>query len=287
MGINGGTGIVGSGATLGGSGIHINRGGGGSGFDPDAQAFIDAVGADATISEYINTMFLGMKGEGTTNGTNFYSKLYAVYPMAPSDASTISDATTKWNAVNPLDTDAAFRITWTNTPLFSLSLGVGQNGSNNAFGNTHFIESANMTAGNNGTTFSVSDLPASGNYYMGGALTGFNFAQRLAFNASWGVYSANQLISSSFSVGVNTASRRSATDFESYRNGVSAGTNIANASGQSTVNFFLLGLNNGGSLFNPFTGGYIDFAVLHDGLTANEAQDLYDVINTWKTNLGR
>jgi hypothetical protein len=32
--------------------------GGGSGFDPDAQAFIDAVGADATISEYINTMFL-------------------------------------------------------------------------------------------------------------------------------------------------------------------------------------------------------------------------------------
>jgi hypothetical protein len=29
MGINGGTGIVGSGATLGGSGIHINRGGGG------------------------------------------------------------------------------------------------------------------------------------------------------------------------------------------------------------------------------------------------------------------
>ena len=58
MGINGGTGIVGSGAALGGSGIHINRGGGGSGFDPDAQAFIDAVGADATISEYINTMFL-------------------------------------------------------------------------------------------------------------------------------------------------------------------------------------------------------------------------------------
>jgi hypothetical protein len=31
--------------------------GGGSGFDPDAQAFIDAVGADATISEYINTCF--------------------------------------------------------------------------------------------------------------------------------------------------------------------------------------------------------------------------------------
>ena len=28
MGINGGTGIVGSGAALGGSGIHINRGGG-------------------------------------------------------------------------------------------------------------------------------------------------------------------------------------------------------------------------------------------------------------------
>jgi len=258
--------------------------GGGSGFDPDAQAFIDAVGADATISEYINTMFLGMKGEGTTNGTNFYSKLYAVYPMAPSDASTISADTTKWNAVNPLDTDAAFRITWTNTPLFSLSLGVGQNGSNNAFGNTHFIESANMTAGNNGSTMSVSRQSTVFNSYSFGTNVGTLFAQRKTGNH--GVFSSGITISTTAALDVYTASRLNATDLKLYRNGTQASTSATSASTQSTGSCFILAFNNGVAPSSIFDGA-IDFTVIHDGLTANESQDLYDVINTWKTNLGR
>jgi hypothetical protein len=47
-----------------------------------------------------------------------------------------------------------------------------------------------------------------------------------------------------------------------------------------------LAINDAGAPSNSFDGA-IDFVVIHDGLTANESQDLYDVINTWKTNLGR
>jgi hypothetical protein len=252
-------------------------------FDPDAQAFIDAVGADATIAGYINTMFLGMKGTGTTNGTNFYSKLYAVYPMSPSDVSTISVDTTKWNAVNPLDTDAAFRITWTNTPLFSLSLGVGQNGSNNAYGNTHFIESASMTAGNNGSTISVSRQSTVFNSYSFGINVGATFAQRVT--STHGVFSSGVFLSTTAALDVYTASRLNATDFKLYRNGTQASTSATSASTQSTGSCFILAIN-GGAASNFFDGA-IDFVVIHDGLTANESQDLYDVINTWKTNLGR
>jgi len=259
--------------------------GGGSGFDPDAQAFIDAVGADATISEYINTMFLGMKGEGTTNGTNFYSKLYAVYPMAPSDASTISADTTKWNAVNPLDTDAAFRITWTNTPLFSLSLGVSQNGSNNAYGNTHFIESANMTAGNNGTTISLSQNTTGFNKYLFGTTVTTLFAHR-GYTIAYSAASSGIFLQVTNSLSIFSTSRLSATDYKLYVNGVSSAINNTSASTQSTGNCFILAVN-GGVASDHFQGGASDFIAIHDGLTANESQDLYDVINTWKTNLGR
>lgn len=258
----------------------------GVGFDPDAQAYINALGADATIAGYINTMFLGMKGTGTTNGTNFYSKLYAVYPMSPSDASTISDATTKWNAVNPLDTDAAFRIGWTNEPLFSLSLGVGQNGLSNAFGDTHFIESANMVAGNNGATFSTNGNLTIGDYIFGGST---QFAARTVFTGvtSVGLRSGNVELRDGLtnSGGVYSQSRRSATDFEGYFNGVSQTNNATSSVIQSTLNQYLLA-NNGGSAGSHFQG-YIKFFAFHDGLTDNETQDFYDVINTWHTNLGR
>jgi hypothetical protein len=257
----------------------------GAGFDPDAQAFITAIGADATIGGYINTMFLGMKGTGTTNGTNFYSKLYAVYPMSPSDASTINDTTTKFNAVNPLDTDASFRITWTNTPLFSLSLGVGQNGSSNAFGNTHFIENANMVAGNNGATFSTDGNITVGDYVFGGST---EFGARTIYTGVSTLEGRSGSVAQRIATqgaGVFSQSRRAATDFEVYLNGVSQSISATSSIVQSSKNQYLLALNNGSAAAH--FQGYIKFFAFHDGLTDAETQDFYDVINTWHTNLGR
>lgn len=285
MGINGGRGIN-SGLVLGGSGINIA---GGGGFDPDAQAAITAIGADATIGGYLNQLVLDLKGQGnTTNGTDVWSKCYAIYPFSPTDVSTITSDSTKWNIKDPRDLDAAFRITWNNTPVFSIANGVAQNGSNNAYGQTYFIESANMTAGNNGLTVNITDVPASGNYYSVGAITGgVIYAQRHAFNASWGMYSAGVIISTLFTTGIGTNSRRSATDYEIYRAGVSVGTNATSASTQTTQEIFILALNTAVTAINFFNDGAIGFVAIHDGLTDNEAKDIYDAITAWNTSIGR
>lgn len=259
--------------------------GGGSGFDPDAQAYITALGADATISEYINTMFLGFKGIGTTNGTNFYSKLRAVYPMSPSDASTISADTTKWNAVNPLNTDAAFRLSFFNDPIYSLTNGLEQNGSGNSYVNTHFIESSNMVAGNNGLTLAIKNSPNYPNNYAAGDQTIFSVRQG---GTNYLLYSGSELISTGVGPnGIITISRRSSTDMEAYYNGVSVGTNTNLSNTQSNASIFLQGVNNGAGSPVDYHEGDTDFALIHDGLTDNEAKDLYDVITIWRTNLGR
>jgi len=282
MGINGGRGIVGSGSVLGGSGISLAGGGGN---DPDAQAAIDAIGADATIGGYLNQLFLDFKGEGsTTNNTNFYSKIYAAYPMSPSDASTISAATCKWNIIDPRNLDAAFRLTFVNSPVFSVINGMEQNGSGNGYANSHFVESANMTAGNNGMTADVKNAPIFPNDYIMGVQTIFSIRKI----GPYLVYSASQLINTGF--GPNNTisfSRRSATDFEAYYNGSSVGTNTTNSSTQSAADVFIGAVNGGAGSPIDFHEGDITFAVLHDGLTDNESQDLYDAINTWNTNLGR
>ena len=257
------------------------------GFDPDAQAAITAIGADATIGGYLNQLFLDLKGQGnTTNGTDVYSKCYAIYPMSPSDASTISLSTIKWNIKDPRDLDAAFRLTFVNLPTASLTLGLNSNATPDSYAETHFIESSEMTAGNNGSTMFVTRFNSSVlGYFAGGEITMcarityFNFIQ----------YSANQVITKgSFPLvgDIYTSSRRSATDFEAYNNGVSYGTNTTSDTSQSTAQHRLFCRTNLGTPVQ-FQDGALGFYALHDGLTDNEVQDLFDAITAWNTSLGR
>ena len=76
-------------------------GGGAPSYDPDAQAFIDAAGlTDTTQKNAINTLVVDLKAD------SLWTKFYALYPFVGGTASTH-----KWNLVNPLDTDAAYRLT--------------------------------------------------------------------------------------------------------------------------------------------------------------------------------
>jgi hypothetical protein len=95
-------------------------------FDTDAQAFITAAAiTDPTQQAAINTLVVDLKGYG------IWSKLGALYPFVGSTASQH-----KFNLKNPLDTDAAFRLTftggWTHT-----STGAKPNGVN-AFADTYY-----------------------------------------------------------------------------------------------------------------------------------------------------
>ena len=98
-----------------------------SAFDPDALAFITATGiTDNTQKSAINTLVLDLKGY------SIWTKMQAIYPFVGGTASTH-----KWNLINPLDTDAAFRLTFSGGWTHSAT-GAKPNGTN-AFANTFLV----------------------------------------------------------------------------------------------------------------------------------------------------
>jgi hypothetical protein len=107
--------------------------------DPDAVAFLTAAGiTDPTIESAINTLVVDMKT------ASIWTKMKAVYPFVGGTASTH-----KWNLVNPLDTDAAFRLNfiggWTHSANGALPNGT------NGYANTHIISNISF----NNITFSA------------------------------------------------------------------------------------------------------------------------------------
>ena len=99
----------------------FDDGGGGGGNDPDAQAYIDALGtAGYTVSgaeeTAINTFVLALKADG------IWAKSKAIYPFIGGTA-----ATHKFNLKDPRDLDAAFRLTffggWTHSATGALPNG--------------------------------------------------------------------------------------------------------------------------------------------------------------------
>ena len=110
--------------------------------DPDASAFIAALAAngatqDSTHQGYIQTLFTGLKTDG------LFTKLYALYiPIFGSAAAN------KFNVLNSIDSDGAFRLTFTGGFTYSSN---GMNGDGlTGFANTHFNPSTNATINNIG-----------------------------------------------------------------------------------------------------------------------------------------
>jgi hypothetical protein len=109
--------------------------------DPDAQAFLTAAAiTDPTISDAINTLVLGLKSN------NLWTKMVALYPFVGSTASNH-----KWNLKNPVDTNAAFRLTFFGGITHS-SAGIIGNASN-AYAQTHNTFSHYNSPSNAGLSF--------------------------------------------------------------------------------------------------------------------------------------
>lgn len=101
--------------------------GGAVSYDADALAYFTAntaITSDADKNA-INTFYLGLKTDG------IYTKIKAMYLPIWGSASA-----SKWNLVNPVDTDAAFRLTFTTGWTFN-SAGMTPNGTS-AYARTEF-----------------------------------------------------------------------------------------------------------------------------------------------------
>ena len=111
--------------------------------DADANAFISAAGiTDATVKNAVINLVLGLKDETRPVGET-WSKYKAIYPFASDGISQTREFQHKFNLINPLDTDAAFRLTFNGTITHD-SNGITGDGST-GYANTHLIPSTDLT----------------------------------------------------------------------------------------------------------------------------------------------
>ena len=100
--------------------------------DPDAVAFLSAAGiTDPTIESAVNTLVVDLKGY------SIWTKMQAIYPFVGGTATTH-----KWNLINPLDTNAAFRLVFNGGWIHSIN-GALPNGTN-GYANTFLNASSNL-----------------------------------------------------------------------------------------------------------------------------------------------
>ena len=106
-------------------------------FDIDAANYLNVVVStggtiNATISAATNDLFIELKDAG------LYSKIDAMYPFIGGTANS-----SKFNAINPLDTNSAYRITFNGTPVFSNTFGYGNSAGSTDAGDTNYVTSIN------------------------------------------------------------------------------------------------------------------------------------------------
>jgi hypothetical protein len=248
--------------------------------DADAQAFITAAAiTDPTQQAAINTLVVDLKGYG------IWTKEEAIYPMVGGTASQH-----KLNLKNPLDTDAAFRMTFHGGVTHSSN---GITFATNGYADTKYLPSANSTTSNvSGGAYSRTNLTA--DYALFGSL-GFSFNGLLISpKTSSGLtyFCANNYIvdgAANFVTdtrGLFHVNRDSLTVTRLFRNGTSISTTTPSVSEAPAFAVYFGSRNYAGTAQSYFNGN-LAFGFLGDTLTLTEAANFYTAVQAFQTTLGR
>lgn len=231
----------------------------------------------------LNNLTWGLVEQG------LWDKCDVIYPFL---GGTTANAQ-KWNLKNVADTNAAFRITFTGAAITYSENGI-QNSAGTAgnYGDTFYIPSSSPTSTSsvhlsaylniaptvNGTAV-MGAFSGSGaqTYQIGRLGSGGNpiFGNPNLANASYMSAGTN---ATGFYCPVRTASNSSTF----YRNGLSVATSAV-ATAAPTVSVYLL--NRNGSV--AASNGRLAFVSMGAGLTAQQALDLYNLVQTYQIALGR
>jgi hypothetical protein len=242
----------------------------GGGFDPDAGLYITNSGiTDTTIQTAIDSFFIDLKN------ASLYTKIKAGWLHAGDNFDK-----QKLNIKNPLDTDAAFRLT------------IITSGVNDVNGSTSVVDT-NFVLKNELDISSVGATVTSGAGFGGGFLCfgGYDTGGRFTFLMTTGSVLAFRITaqvstSNSESKGVYTFQKISSANGNVWKNGtkVVADTSISGTLPDGSA--FLNGANVNGTL--AFTDNKrLQTCLIHEGLTDTETTNLYTIINTFETALGR
>lgn len=263
-------------------------------YDTDAQAYFTANTAITSSADKnaMNTFYLGLKSDG------IYTKIKAMYlPVWGSAASC------KWNLVNPLDTDAAYRLNFSTGWTFS-SGGITPT---NAYADTFLVPSTNLILQNNHFSYysRTSGNPSASQIFIGvDGLSGLynnKAVITLGYTNSGLAYSTqhseavitDQAVSPTQSTRLgfwmNSRTSSTATTLKIFKNGNSLANATTSTAGQqlNTGNIFIAARNNttlpGAA---NFTNCQCSFASIGDGLTDAEASNFYTRVNTLMTYFG-
>jgi hypothetical protein len=248
--------------------------------DPDAQAFLNATGiTDLTITNAINTLVVDLKGY------SLWAKMKALYPFVGGTATTH-----KFNLINPLDTDAAFRLVFNGGWTHSAN-GVRGNGTNafadtklNAFNvlsrNFNSIGMYNRTLLPLVNTYNGVGNP---NYFILG--TGDATNRRIDYwaNASSGLVSSNTNAIQGFSSGSRTTSTLS----KLYKNGTLNTSYVISSNNLPAFNFYIGAVNTGTGSTIVYNDFELALFYLSDGIDDTEAANLYTAVQAFQTALSR
>ena len=247
-----------------------------SGFDPDAQAFINVTGISGSNATAINNLVLNLKSGSYWNG------LDAIYPMIGGTATTH-----KYNLKNPQDTDAAFRLNfvggWTHN-----SSGAKPDGVSGTYADTFAVPSTVFTTTNGAFSYySFTNNAASDDVEIGATGAAASGETLLALRFSDG----NQYgffgqvgggVASSDSSGYFIVNRTTAV--EGWKNG----TRVINTGSTVTVfttNKLYLAADNDGSTGYRNSSRGCSFATIGD--TISNPAGFSTIVNNYQTALGR
>jgi len=263
-----------------GSNFGATVGGGGGGFDADAQAYITAASiVNSTQQNAVNQLVLDIKA------ASIWTKMKAVYPFLGG-----TSGTHKWNLKDPRDLDAAFRLVFQGTFTHSAN-GIIPNGTD-AYAETKLVPNTHFAANLAHMSYYSRDTGSASGLIMGSLTTGGGSADATFlgpnFTPDLSAMGSTAVSSTAFS---NTSrllviSREGTTQFKDYRDGALINTASSTWNGWPTDAIYLCARNLAGSADN-FTAYGCSFASIGADLSAAEITALNTAVNTFQTALSR
>jgi hypothetical protein len=246
--------------------------------DAEAKAFFIATGiTDPTIQDAIIVLVQDLKDY------SIWSKMKAIYPFVGGTATTH-----KFNLVNPLDFDSAFRLTfnggWTHS-----SNGALPNGTN-GYADTFLTPSTSLNLNSTHISFYSRTNVANMGSDLGSA--NINFANGLYISPRWTDGNSYSRINgnniqyvSAGSLGYFVGTRTSSSVARIFQNNTLRANDTLSSTALNNFTLNIGALNNGGT--RNFSNRQIAFATIGDGLTNTEASNLYTAVQKFQTTLAR
>lgn len=253
--------------------------------DVDSNAFNIV---NNTNPSAVNNLVGGLKS------FNLWTKIKAAYPFIGNTATLH-----KWNLVNPNDSDAAFRLTFSGTWTHAVT-GATPNGID-AFADTHLNPTSHLTLYSAGlgyysrTNVSEAGIDIGAFHILG--TTNPSFMMRVRYTDGKAIYycynaylgTGNPISgvvadSRGFTFGSRTANNVA----KIYINGLQSGATNTTATLNVTANFTMyIGADNTDGTAANFVTKECAFAIISDGLTDAEVKNLFRIVHYFQVALSR